>query len=214
MTRRTWLGLAGGSLAVPGLVLGEPAADFDSLFDGQSLAGWTAIGGVPGTWQAGSGVLSAPHPGKNWLSTNRAYADFDLRLSYRLDRGGNSGVLLRAPHQGDPSFAGIEIQLLDDAAPSYRTLKAEQYTGSVYGVIAARRGFARPAGDWNRLGIRLEGAAIVVTLNGTRVVDSRLDAHAWALERHPGLIRTRGFLGLQAHETPVWFRDIALRPIG
>jgi len=213
VTRRHWLGLAGGTL-ISDLTQGQPVGDFDSLFDGESLAGWTAIGGASGTWRVEAGTLTAPRPGKNWLSTNRAYADFDLRLSYRLDVGGNSGVLLRAPHRGDPSFDGIEIQLLDDDAPGYRNLKPEQYTGSVYGVIAARRGSVRPAGEWNTLGVQLKGASVTVTLNGTGVVDGRLDGHPWASKRHPGLARTRGFIGLQAHDTPVWFRSIALKPIG
>ena len=214
MTRRAWLALAGGLLAPHPTPAQAPAdGPYEALFDGESLAGWTAIGGEPGTWRVEAGTLAAPRPGKSWLSTNRAFADFDLRLSYRLDQGGNSGVLLRAPHRGDPSFAGLEIQLLDDAAPGYRHLKPEQYAGSVYGVIAARRGSARPAGEWNRLGVKLLGPAITVTLNGAQVVASRLDEHARARERHPGLSRTRGFIGLQAHETPVWFRDLAVREV-
>ena len=215
MTRRGWLGLLGGGLlGFPGVAFARPAADFESLFDGESLAGWTAIGAAPGAWRVDGGTLATgPNPGKNWLSTNRPYADFGLRLDYCLGRGGNSGVLLRAPHRGDPSFAGIEVQLLDDDAPSHRDLKPAQYSGSVYGVIPARRGATRPAGEWNRLAIRLEGFQIAVDLNGVRVVDARLDGHAWAAERHPGLARTTGFIGLQAHETPVRFRNIALRPI-
>ena len=212
MTRRTWLTLAGCAL-LPPRARGAPAGDFVALFDGESLAGWTAIGGAPGTWRAGDGVLAAPSPGKCWLSTNRAYADFDLRLAYRLGCGGNSGVLLRAPHHGDPSYEGVEIQLLDDAAPAYRELKPAQYTGSAYGVIPPERGHARPAGAWNALTIRLVGPALTVTLNGAVVLDARLDRHAWALPRHPGLARPRGFLGLQAHETPVGFRDVAIREL-
>jgi len=214
VTRRTCLGLIGWAAiersGPTALARPRPEADFEALFDGRSLAGWTAIGGEPGAWRAEAGVLSARR-GKSWISTNRAYGDFDLRLQYRVERGGNSGVLLRAPHRGDPSFEGVEIQILDDDAPFYRNLKPEQYTGSVYGVIAARRGFARPPGSWNTLGIKLEGAKIQVDLNGTRVVDARLDEHGWALKRHPGLARPRGFLGLQAHDTPVWFRDIAIK---
>ena len=215
MTRRGWLGLVGCS-AVEGLIPSahsHPTADFDALFDGESMAGWTPIGAKPAAWRVEDKALAA-RSGKSWISTNRAYGDFDLRLSYRVERGGNSGVLLRSPHQGDPSFEGLEIQILDDDAPGYRNLKPEQYTGSVYGVVAARRGSAHPAGTWNRLGIKLEGAKIAVDLNGTRVVDARLDAYPGSLKRHPGLARSRGFIGLQAHDTPVWFRDLAIKPLG
>jgi len=215
VTRRDWLGLVGRA-AVGGAIPSahaHPVADFDALFDGESMAGWTTIGAKPGAWRVEANALVA-RPGKSWISTNRAYGDFDLRLNYRVERGGNSGVLLRAPHRGDPSFEGLEVQILDDDAPGYRNLKPEQYTGSVYGVIAAKRGSTRPAGTWNRLGIRLERAKIAVDVNGTRVVDARLDAYPEALKRHPGLARGRGFIGLQAHDTPVWFRDVAIKALG
>ena len=209
MTRRIWLATVG--------LLGTgstPAADFVALFDGASLAGWTSIGATPGAWSVVDGHLTA-RTGKHWLSTNRAYSDFDLRLDYRLERGGNSGVMLRAPHRGDPSYQGIEIQILDDEARRYQGLRPEQFTGSVYGVIAARRGFARPVGTWNRLGVRLVGVTIQVDLNGTRVVDARLDGHSPEVnQRHPGLTRTRGFIGLQAHDAPVWFRNVAIKTLG
>ena len=208
MTRRVWL----SSLAV--LAAGwAPAADFEELFDGESLAGWTAIGGEPGSWKVEGGSLTT-RTGKHWLSTNRAYSDFDLRLDFRLERGGNSGVLLRAPHKGDPSYEGFEIQLLDDEARRYQNLKPDQFTGSVYGVIAARRGFVRPVGSWNRLGIRLVGVAIRVDLNGTRVLEARLDGQsASVIKRHPGLVRSRGFIGLQAHDSHVWFRNVAIKSL-
>lgn len=218
MTRRTALLVLGGTLldrsAAPGSCGAAPTADFEPLFDGNSLAGWTAMGGGFGTWRADARSLSA-RGGKNWLSTNRAYSDFDLRLQYRIERGGNSGVLLRAPHRGDPSYEGLEVQILDDDAPIYRGLKPEQYTGSIYGVIAARRGSAGQVGTWNRLRVCLVDQSIRVELNGTCVVDGRLTDHPPSIaRRHPGLRRARGFIGLQAHETPVWFRNLMIRELG
>ena len=216
MTRRTCLRALGGTAAAQfaRAAGGQPAADFEELFDGESLAGWTAVGGEPGIWHVAGGMLAA-RPGKNWLSTNRAFGDFDLRLDYRLERAGNSGVLLRAPHRGDPSYEGLEVQLLDDGARIYRQLRPEQHAGSIYGVIAARPGFAKPAGAWNRMAIRLEGGSVRVVLNGSCVVDARLDGQPPAVRlRHPGLARSRGFIGLQAHETPVWFRNLAIRSVG
>ena len=212
MNRRLWLASV-GALALGPRAAARPAADFDSLFDGESLAGWTAVGGEPGIWGVEDGLLTA-RGGKNWLSSNRAYADFDLRLDYRIERGGNSGVLLRAPHRGDPSYQGLEVQILDDDAGRYRDLRPDQYAGSVYGVVAARRGAARPAGTWNRLAIRLEGLAVRVTLNGTCVVDARLDGQPREMtDRHPGLARRQGSIGLQAHESPAWFRNIMIKTL-
>jgi hypothetical protein len=188
-------------------------AKFLPLFDGQSLAGWTAIGSKPGNWRVEAGLLVNRGDGKGWLSTNRAFGDFVLKLEYRVGQSGNSGVLIRAPHQGDPSFEGMEIQILDDDAPAYRALQPSQYTGSVYGVIAAKRGHARPVGEWNALVIRAEASKIKVELNAAVVVDGDVSKHPEASPRHKGVGRSRGFLGLQSHSEPVQFRNIAVREI-
>jgi hypothetical protein len=108
----------------------------------------------------------------------------------------------------------MEIQILDDEAPVYRSLRPDQYSGSVYGVVAAKRGHARPPGEWNALEVRAEGPRIRVELNGRVVVDE-LDVanHAEAQVRHPGIRRRTGFIGLQLHESPVQFRNIRIREL-
>jgi len=198
-------------LAWPLLVAQGPG--FVPLFDGRSLAGWTAIGGKPGNWGVEDGCLVARGLGKDWLSTNRAYGDFVLTLEYRTGPAGNSGVLIRAPHRGDPSFEGMEIQILDDGAEVYRGLQPAQYSGSVYGVVASRRGAARPPGHWNAMTIRAEGSKIAVELNGTPVTGGDLADHPGALARHPGIRRSTGYIGLQSHGDPIRFRNIAIREL-
>ncbi len=184
-----------------------------ALFDGQTLGGWTRVGGKPGNWRAATGEIVCRGDGKDWLATNREFADFDLTLEYQLGPGGNSGVLLRAPRRGDPSFDGLEIQLLDDDSPAYRRLQPWQYTGAVYGVVAPRRGLARKPGEWNTLAVRLEGSRVVVSINGEVAVDADLSQHPEALPKHPGIRRERGAIGLQSHGDPARFRHLAIREL-
>jgi hypothetical protein len=191
----------------------ESRSGFVPLFDGESLAGWTSIGSRPGNWRVEDGLLVTRGDGKGWLSTNRAFGDFELTLEYRTGPAGNSGLLIRAPHRGDPSFDGMEIQILDDDAPAYRNLKPEQYTGAVYGVLAPRRGQTRPAGEWNAMRVLVEGSRVVVELNGAKVVDGDVTVHPEVLPRHPGVLRKNGFIGLQSHSEPVQFRKIAIKEI-
>ena len=185
----------------------------DGLVEAPGLAGWTRIGGEVGNWRSEEGEIVCRGQGKDWLAWNRDHADFVVALEYRLHPGGNSGLLLRAPRRGDPSRDGLEIQLLDDDAPVYRQLQPWQYTGSVYGVIAARRGASKKAGDWNRLTVKAEGSRITVTLNGQTVVDDDLARHPEARPRHPGIDRSRGAIGLQSHGEPVRFRNLTIREL-
>jgi len=196
------------------LILAPVDEGFGPLFDGRSLSGWTQVGGKVGNWAVEGGQLVTRGDGKDWLGTNRAHADFVLRLEYQVGPAGNSGVLIRAPRKGDPSFDGVEIQILDDDAPAYRGLKPEQYTGSLYGVVAARRGATRPAGQWNAMAIRAEGSHVSVDLNGTRVVDADLSRVAEIPARHAaGTRRMFGLIGLQSHGDPARFRNVTIRDL-
>lgn len=192
-----------------------PRADergFQSLFDGKSLEGWQTIGGKPGNWTVAGGVLVCAGQGGGWLSTDRSFADFVLQLEFRLTPGSNSGVYLRAPADTSHiSRTGMEIQLLDEPHPSFKNVKPWQLTGAIYHVAAPQPGHLKPTGQWNELEIRAQGAHVVIRLNGSVVVDDRLDAHPDLEAEHPGLKRKDGRIGLQSHNGRVEFRSIRIR---
>ena len=87
-------------------------AVFAPIFDGQDLAGWQAMGQQD--WHAENGILWTEGKG-GWLRSDQRYADFALRLDYRLTKGAVSGIFLRSAEQGDPTFTGLKMALLDDA---------------------------------------------------------------------------------------------------
>jgi hypothetical protein len=183
------------------------------LFDGRSLKGWTGVGGSEGNWLARDGLLITRGEGGGWLSTDREYGDFELSLEYKLLAGGNSGVFIRSPRSGDPAYSGMEVQILDDDDDRYKELQPYQYCGSVYGVIAAKRGATKPPGEWNAMTVRAVGSRVTVTLNGQTIVEGDLKDHASAADEHPGILRERGYIGLQSHSEPVEFRNIRIRTL-
>jgi Domain of Unknown Function (DUF1080) len=202
------------ALIVFGLLAGVVlAADdgFAPLFDGKTLQGWTHVNSGQGNWVVQDGLLVTKGQGGGWLSTEKTYANFVLKLEYRLKPGGNSGVFLRAPHTGDPAYSGMEIQILDDDDEQYKSLQPFQYAGSLYGVVAAKRGHTKPAGQWNAMEITADGPKITIKLNGATVVEANVKEHPDAVAQHPGLERTEGYIGLQSHSEPVEFRNIQVK---
>ena len=183
------------------------------LFNGRDLEGWQQIGGVEGAWQVADGLLYTEGEGGGWLSTTEEYADFTLDLEFRVLAGGNSGVFLRAPHEGDPAYAGMEIQVLDDHADQYADLKPWQFTGSIYGVQAPASRASRKAGKWQRLVIVCRGPQVQVTLNDERIIDANLIDYMHLEKSHPGLKRRRGYIGLQNHSTRVDYRNIRIEEL-
>jgi hypothetical protein len=174
------------------------------------LVGWQQIGGQPGSWKCEEGVLYTDGGGGGWLSTVREYEDFVLSLEFRVPAGGNSGVFVRAPHEGDPAYQGMEIQILDDGAERYAQLRPDQYTGSIYGVQAPSERASKPAGQWQKMVVLCSGPLVKVVLNGTRIVETNVDFYPYKFEGHPGLQRRGGYIGLQNHGSRIEFRNIQI----
>lgn len=192
----------------------ERATGFVSLFDGQTLSGWT--GATEGYTVVNGAIQCLPNKGGNLL-TEKDYSDFTLRLEFRLPPGGNNGVGIRAPATGHVATEGIEIQILDNTALKYKTLAPYQYHGSVYGLIPAKRGYLREIGAWNDQEITCVGRQITVQLNGTVIVEGSLDdalrQGAMDGKEHPGALRTTGRVGFLGHNDAVAFRHIRIREI-
>lgn len=191
----------------------EKEEGFVPLITGDSLKGWQgALDGYE--WK--DGVLASKEESGGFLYTEREYADFILRFEFKLTAGGNNGIAIRAPLDGRTSRSGIEIQVLDDTAEKYKSLKPWQYHGSVYGLVPAKRGHLKPLGEWNRQEILCQGRHIRVTLNGTVIVDANLADLDHLGDKgidgydHPGRYRTSGRLGFMGHRTRVEFRNLRL----
>jgi hypothetical protein len=190
----------------------EPAGDWKSLFNGRDLTGWRVIDGNASDWSAADGILSCRAGGGGWLATKEEYKNFELKLEFRVPTGGNSGVFLRAPEQGNPAFAGMEIQVLDDDASIYAGIKPAQHCGSLYGLAAPKTRASKKAGEWQSYLIVCDGPHVKVTLNDTLIVDANL-ADFKGDETHPGAQRTGGLIGLQHHDTSIEYRNIAVHAL-
>jgi hypothetical protein len=201
----------------------KPPEGFTALFNGKDLTGWRAPRkGGKDDWGVGSaagtpGVLSSVQVGigaghGDWLMTEKEYGDFELRLEFKVYKGANSGVALRAPLKGNPAEEGMEIQILDD--PSHKGLKEWQHTGSIYGVVPPTKVATRAVGEWNRYRIVCKGRQVTVELNDEKVVDANLDAYKKTFEKvHPGILRDRGHIGLQRLAGRVEFRNIFIKEL-
>ena len=108
-----------------------------------------------------------------------------------------------------------ELQILDDTAAKYAKLDPRQYHGSAYGMVAAKRGYLRPVGEWNFQEVTVKGPKIKVELNGTVILDADLSKvkEFMANSPHPGKDRTSGYFGFAGHNDPVEFRNIAIKPL-
>jgi len=189
--------------------------EFYPLFNGRNLEGWEGVGGPTKNWKVKDGILSCTgEPGSSWIATKEKYTDFELRLQFKIPKDGNSGIFIRAPKQGAPWVAGLEIQILDDYGDKWKNLKPNQFTGSIYAVQAPSIRATKKAGEWQTIRVRCIGSNCDVWVNGKHVVSGDLAGLAQKNPRVTGLKSNGGFIGLQNHSSPVHFRKVELKRIG
>jgi HEAT repeat protein len=188
---------------------------FVSLFNGQDLKGW--VGDRKGYGVEDGKIVVFPARGGGNLYTEKEYSDFVLRFEFKLTSGANNGLGIRAPLEGDAAYAGMELQILDNTAEKYKDLESYQYHGSIYGVVPAKRGHLKPAGEWNEQEVIADGRRISVKLNGVVIVDANIDLVSTPKtmdgREHPGLKRERGHIGFLGHGSRVEFRNIRIKEL-
>ena len=195
----------------------EVAAGFVPLFNGKNLENWTGNENDYHIENNELTVLPAKEGNYSNLTTNEVYSDFVLRFEYLLTPGANNGLGFHMPPEGDPAYVAKEVQILDDTAAIYAKLKAYQYNGAVYGVLAPKRGHLNPLGTWNSQEISVQGDAVKITLNGQVIVDGNLrEASAnGTLDKvaHPGLDRHTGYIAFLGHGSEIKLRNIRIKKL-
>lgn len=189
---------------------------FVQLFDGKTLNGWKLVKGRGPGYVIKDGTIVCPLEGGGNLLTEKEYANFVFRFEFKTEPGGNNGVGIRTPLEGDAAYVGMEIQILDDGHEKYKgKIKSEQHHGSVYDVIPARTGYLKPAGEWNSEEIMVNGSRIRVTLNGVIILDADLSLvkEESVLKKHPGLKNKTGHIGFLGHGSLVEFRNIRIKAL-
>ncbi len=186
---------------------------FRPLFNGRDFTGWT---GAVDSYEIREGAIQCKPGQGGTLFTQDEFGDFVVRLEFKLPRGGNNGLAIRYPGQGDAAYSGMcELQVLDDEYEKATgdQIDPRQAHGSVYGLIPAHRGYQRPIGQWNFQEVTVKGSRIKVELNGFVILDGDVAGVTEFLGNrpHPGKDRTRGHFGFAGHNDPVAFRNVWLK---
>jgi len=211
MKRALMIGILAGMAFIAAAA--DDEAGFVPIFNGKDLTGW--VGDTKGYVVENGSIVCKP--GGN-LFTDKDYADFVFRFEFKLTPAANNGIGIRVPIvEGNPSYMGMEIQVLDDRHPDYKSIEPWQAHGSVYGIVAAKRDHLKPCGEWNTEEILVQGRHVKVTLNGTVIVDADLDK---ATENgpidhkdHPGLKNETGRIGFLGHGSVVEFRNLRVKDL-
>jgi hypothetical protein len=192
------------------------------LFDGKTTAGWMNSDRTTPRTPVQDGALNPHRAGHYMLVHTQQWENFRLSLDFKISQGCNSGIFVRTssltPRPGkDVGFNGIEIAIDDTPDAGYHD------TGAIYDLVKPTKNAMKPVGEWNHIEIAVDQSRIEIVLNGERVTVADLSrftepnkrpdgsAHKFdvAYKNHP----QRGYLGLQDHGSPCWFKNIKLKPL-
>ncbi|MBT8294540.1 MAG: DUF1080 domain-containing protein [Eudoraea sp.] len=164
-----------------------------SLFDGETLNGWTIKGGeaqyeVRDEIIVGITVHNTPN---TFLTTDKMYGDFILELDYKVDSSMNSGIQIRSnsfPHYRNGRVHGYQVEI----DPSERAWSAGIYDEARRGWLntmennqKAQQAFKQ--NDWNHYRIEAIGDTLKTWINdvpASYLIDEKTSS---------------GFIGLQVH---------------
>lgn len=182
---------------------------FEPAFNGKDLTGWA---GPVDNYEVVEGALQCKKGKGGTIYTTAEYGDFVARMEIKIPAGGNNGLAIRYPGQGDTAYVGMcELQVLDNESPRYAKLDPRQYHGSAYGMAPAARGYQRPAGEWNFQEVTVKGPTIRVELNGNVILNTDLSKITETMGKHPGKDRTSGHFGFAGHGADVAFRNVLIK---
>ena len=197
----------------------EQKEGFKVLFDGTNMYEWTG-NLVDYTLKDGCIEVNPETSFGGNLYTMKEYGNFIFRFDFQLSPGGNNGVGIRTPMEGDAAYVGMEIQILDCEHEIYKDITPLQHHGSVYGIIPAmadHHSAFRPAGEWNSEEIMADGDHIRVTVNGQVILDGNIreaTVNGTADHKeHPGLFNKTGHIGFLGHGSPLKFRNIRIKEL-
>lgn len=182
-------------------------ANWESLFNGEDLSGWTKIGNEKWVVENGAIYGEGVTDEYGYLATEKKYTNFHLYLRFKCEASGNSGVYIHTDFEEGTSKVTQGRQIEIDRGIG-------RHTGGIYGD--GKGWIAWPAPeletvirphDWNEMLIRVEGKRYVVMLNGVQLLDYT----------YPSPDADEGYIALQLHsggEGRMRFKDLWIRDLG
>ena len=184
------------------------AAEWTSIFDGETLSGWKLAAHGKADYKVVDGAIqgtTVEGSPNSFLASEMEYGDFELKIQVRVDDELNSGVQIRSRERTAQDIeAGLKGQPKRFFGPQVEIEKSPGQSGYIYGEATgygwlspepkqapeAAHSFIRN-GEWNDYRIVAKGPRIQTWINGNKVADL---THEEVYKTHP-----RGKIGLQVH---------------
>ena len=188
--------------------------DWQNLFDGQTLANWTA-NEAPGSFHVVDGAIVCKGPRSHLFYSgpvaNARFRDFEFEAEVLARPGANSGIYFHTAFQEkDWLQQGYEVQV-NGSATGEGGYREHKRSGSLYGIRNVHRTLI-PDDQWFTLRIRVLGRRVTLHVNDILTADYVEPENA-PNGGYRGRRLNEGTFALQCHDpgSQVAFRKIRVR---
>ncbi|RYF98289.1 MAG: DUF1080 domain-containing protein [Chitinophagaceae bacterium] len=217
-----------GAAAANTLTKAEKAEGWKLLFDGKTKAGWHVYNNKSNgaAWKVVDGTLHfdpSEKDGTGDIVSDGQFENFHLKLDWKLEAGGNSGIMFLAQEDAKYKYAyytGPEMQMIDNTShPDAKNIKHR--SGDLYDMISAKPEATTPATEWSTIEIIAKDAKLELKVNGATVVSTTMWDENWKKMIENSKFKTlsdfgsfrKGRFDLQDHGNKVWFRNIKIKEL-
>jgi hypothetical protein len=199
------------------------------LFDGTSKNAWHIYNNKSdgAAWMVKDGVLYLDPAAKKTgagggdLVTNEEYENYHLKLEWKIDSAGNSGIIFLTQEDqkyGQSYLTGPEMQIIDNTG--HRDAKINKHrAGDLYDLIASSTENVHPWGQWNSIELIVNKGQLELHQNGAKVVATTMWDDNWKqlianskFKNWAGFgMFQKGRIALQDHGNGVSFRNIQIK---
>ena len=156
-------------LSITSCKTGNTEPGWQSLFNGSDLDGW-AIHGTEKWYVENNNLVCESGPDKEYgyLATIQKYKNFHLKLEFKQESDGNSGVFFRSSLEGT-IISGWQVEVAppgNDTGGIY-----ESYGRGWLKQIPEEKEDVLKEGEWNTLEIKVFEDKVTTWLNGVQMVD-------------------------------------------
>jgi hypothetical protein len=206
----------------------EKAKGWQLMFDGKSLAGWHSFkktGITDNGWivKDSSIYMRGPAAGALLAPEKFVYRNFEISIDWKVPETGNSGIFLRylETEASENIRTGPESQICGKSHADYKTGTEITSPGACYAMYPPSKPWTRSSDEYNTFHVIMYEKRVAHFGNGQRLLEYEIGSEDWSTRYDKSKYASfplygdvhAGKLFLQDHASPVWYRNIKIRPL-
>jgi len=208
-------------LAIAVLVLASSACttaedEWITLFDGETLEGWTA-NESPDSWKIEEGAIVTAGVRSHLFYSgdvlDHNFKNFEFSVDVKTQPEANSGIYIHTKFQDDGwPYDGYECQVLNSSGDG--DYVEHKMTGSIYAIRNVWKSVT-PDNEWFNYRIVVQGKTIQTFINGEIAAEYTEPDEVYRPESFAGRLLSSGTFAFQCHDpgSVVAYKNIKVKPL-